>query len=131
MALTKATYSMITGAPVNVLDYMTPAQTADVLSNAGTIDVTAAVQSAFTAANGTKSVYFPDGSYVITGSVDCKNSEVSGQSMYGAKILCRLANARAFTNLGRNISNLSFIGTGVAPVDPSPPAGSSLTMRFG
>lgn len=117
MALTKASYSMTTGAPVNVMDYMTPAQVADVISNGATLDVTAAVQSAFTAANGTKSVYFPDGSYVITGSVDCKNSSVSGQSMYGAKILCRLVNARAFTNLGRNISNLSFIGTGYATAD--------------
>lgn len=117
MPLTKVSYSMITGSPVNVLDYMTAAQIADVLSNAGTIDVTAAIQSAFTAANGTKSVYFPDGSYVITSSVDCKNSSVSGQSMYGAKILCQLSNARAFTNLGRNISNLSFIGTGYSTAD--------------
>jgi len=117
MSLTKATYSMITGAPVNVLDYMTPAQIADVLSNAGTIDVTTAVQSAFTVANGTQSVYFPDGSYVISSPINCEGSSVFGESMYGTKILCHLSNARALTNLGRNINNLSLIGTGYSTAD--------------
>lgn len=83
----------------------------------GVTDDTAAIQNAFTAANGTKSVFIPDGSYVVTTSIDCKGSEVFGQSMYGSKILCHLSNARAFTNLGRNIDSLSFIGTGYATAD--------------
>jgi hypothetical protein len=37
--------------------------------------------------------------------------------MYQSVILCQLANARAFTNTGRNISDLAFVGTGFATAD--------------
>ena len=46
MALTKASFSMIQGAPVNVFDFMTPAQILDVQSGAATLDVTDAIQAA-------------------------------------------------------------------------------------
>lgn len=54
MALTKATYSMIQGAPVNVLDY-------GAVGN-GIANDTAAVQAAV---NTNKSIYFPKGVYLV------------------------------------------------------------------
>jgi len=54
MSLTKATYSMIDGAPVNVLDY---GATGD-----GTTDDTAAIQAAFDAS---RNVVFPPGTYIV------------------------------------------------------------------
>ena len=50
MALTKASYSMVEGAPINVFDYMTSAEIADVTSNTASLDVQPAVQAAIDAA---------------------------------------------------------------------------------
>jgi len=58
MALTKATYSMIQGAPVNVLDY-------GAVGN-GVADDTAAIQSAVTAGG---AVYIPEGVYLISANI--------------------------------------------------------------
>jgi hypothetical protein len=59
MTLTKATYSMIEGATVNVLDYGA--------DKTGVTDSTAAIQAAINAANsaGGGCVYFPSGVYTI------------------------------------------------------------------
>jgi hypothetical protein len=56
---------MIQGGVVNALDYMTAAQIANVISRAGTVDVTAAVQAAIN--SGAKAVYLPAGVYGIAG----------------------------------------------------------------
>jgi len=55
MSLTKVSYSMLSGAPVNVVD-----KGAD---NTGATDCSAAVLSAITEANGTRDIYFPSGTY--------------------------------------------------------------------
>lgn len=55
MALTKVTYSMIDGAPVNVLDYGAVGD--------GVADDTVAIQAAL---NTGSTVYFPDGTYKVT-----------------------------------------------------------------
>lgn len=52
MSLTKVSYSMITGAPVNVLDFGA--------DSTGVSDSSAAIQAAFDAGN---RIYFPDGTY--------------------------------------------------------------------
>ena len=65
MALTKATYSLIQGAPVNVFDYMTQAQKDNVSARLATIDVTDAVQAALDDAD-TYGVFFPTGRYGVT-----------------------------------------------------------------
>lgn len=59
MTLTKATYSMVSGAPFNVLDYGADAT--------GATDSTIAINNAITAANtaGGGEVYFPSGLYLI------------------------------------------------------------------
>lgn len=84
MSLTKASYSMIQGAPANILDYMTDAQKADVLSGAGTIDVSGVINSAITALTdytwkGTTrlteincsatTIFFPKGVYLIRNKI--------------------------------------------------------------
>lgn len=66
MSLTKVSYSMIQGTPLNVIDYMTDAQKTDVLSGTGTLDVTIAVQAAIDAAGATKQLIFPTGVYRVT-----------------------------------------------------------------
>jgi hypothetical protein len=83
MSLTKVTYSMIDGAPFNVLDYGA--------DPTGAADSTAAIQAAIDAAetginpdrftNGS-SVYFPSGTYKITSTLTINQSGISlvGQS---------------------------------------------------
>ena len=73
MSLTKASYSMITGSPVNVFDYLTPAQITAVQTNtyAGVADITSAVQAAITyIANTSGTLYFPQGVYQITATLN-------------------------------------------------------------
>ena len=66
MSLTKATYSMISGAPVNVFDYMTAAQIADVQAGTLAVDVTASINAAINAAKQISGqVYVPSGKYSI------------------------------------------------------------------
>jgi hypothetical protein len=58
MALTKATYAMIDGAPVNVLDYGA--------DPTGVADSTTAIQNAV---NASKTVYIPNGTYIISAPI--------------------------------------------------------------
>jgi len=51
----------------SVLDYMSPAEVADVISNTGAVDVTSAINDAF--ADGFKLYHFPEGTYRITSSI--------------------------------------------------------------
>jgi hypothetical protein len=76
MALTKVSYSMITGMYANVFDFMTAAQIADVQARTTNLDVTAAVQ---TALNSNKTVYFPAGVYKITATLTGKNCRLFGE----------------------------------------------------
>lgn len=59
MALTKASYSMVTGAPANVLDYGAKGD--------GTTDDTAAIQAALN--SGIKHILIPPGTYRITSTL--------------------------------------------------------------
>lgn len=73
MALTKATYSMIRGAPVNVLDYGA--------DPTGTVDSTAAIQAAIDDSAG-KVLFFPKGSYAITQlTVTANGTTLMGEAM--------------------------------------------------
>ena len=75
MALTKASFSMITGAYVNVLDY-------GAVGN-GVADDTAAIQAAVDAAVGNKLVFFPAGVYKITDTINLyKGSQLQGINRY-------------------------------------------------
>lgn len=76
MSLTKVTYSMIKGEVVNVFDYMTEAQIADVQAGTNTIDVTSPINAA-NAAAATKpfgaTVWFPAGIYRTTAEISIPN----------------------------------------------------------
>jgi len=65
MSLTKVSYSMIVGAPANVMDY-------GAVGN-GTTDDTTAIQAAID--SGAKSVYFPQGTYLISATLAIKDSD--------------------------------------------------------
>lgn len=87
MSLTKATYSMIKGAPVNVLDYGAIGD--------GVTDDTAAIQAAFDAAAAAKAaaaqtyVVFPPGSvFVISAKIDVDDVSIQGN---GATLLANSA----------------------------------------
>lgn len=78
MSLTKVTYSLIQGAAVNVFDYMTASEIADVQTGTPTLDVSAAIQAAID----TKlSVYFPCGVYGLTTGFTVA---MAGQRIYGS-----------------------------------------------
>lgn len=76
MALTKATYSMIKGAALNVLDY-------GAVGNGVTND-TAAIQAAATALTQGQTLYFPAGQYLI-GQVIFDGKSNIAVSAYGAR----------------------------------------------
>lgn len=67
MSLTKASYSLVNGAPLNVLDY---GATGD-----GTTNDTAAIQLAVTAAYAQqKALYFPSGTYLMASTITMGNN---------------------------------------------------------
>lgn len=94
MSLTKATYSMIQGAPYNVLDYMTDAQRQDVTSFTGALDVTSAIQAALAAPPNQGSpnwqpfvMVFPPGKYKVTGTISAGYQQHGAFIGYGATIV--------------------------------------------
>jgi hypothetical protein len=71
MSLTKASYSMTTGAVVNVLDYGATGN--------GITNDTAGIQAAIDAAQGTQQVFFPAGVYKVTSTLNLyKGSNLIG-----------------------------------------------------
>lgn len=76
MALTKASYSIIEGAPLNILDYGAVGD--------GVTDSTAAIQLAVNAAMAAnKRLYFPQGTYVVSSTITVTNGSGAGLFMYG------------------------------------------------
>lgn len=76
MALTKASYSMITGSPLNVLDF---GATGD-----GVTDDIIAIQLAInTAMSQNKRLYFPKGEYLVSGTITVTNGSGAGLFIYG------------------------------------------------
>lgn len=118
MSLTKATFSMVKGSYVNVFDYMTAAQIADVEAGTLTIDVRDAIQSAFRAAwnyptgTGRKVVYFPNGKYRVDSTISIAGISLLGESMSGSEIYYYGIDACLTNSTGENfIENLTFDGT--------------------
>ena len=75
MSLTKVSFSMITGAPVNILDYGAHSTTE---SGYTTFDSTAAIQVAINAAGAGGCVYIPTGQFIVS------NITIPGEfRMYG------------------------------------------------
>lgn len=81
MSLTKATYSMVNGAPLNVVDYGAVGD--------GLTDDTSAIQAAVDAAtaNRANEVHFPVGEYVITSTITLTSGiRLIGQGAMGAQV---------------------------------------------
>lgn len=145
MSLTKATYSMINGAPVNVFDFMTSAEQAAVLSYSFSTDVTTACQNALNSARtNNKNCYFPAGGYLVTGltipgdvnpPVDDRDSgmRIFGQgfgepfvltntggtvikSVTDAPVLKDILGTNPSSNGTIEIDNIRFDGTSTTPV---------------
>ena len=76
MSLTKVSYSMITGSPVNVLDYGA--------DSTGGTDSRAAIQAAIDAAMPTNgAVYIPNGTYLVSATLNCRNATGNSVSIIG------------------------------------------------
>ncbi|CAB4131065.1 hypothetical protein UFOVP133_42 [uncultured Caudovirales phage] len=99
MSLTKASYSMINGAPVNVVDY-------GAVGN-GATDDTAAFQAAATAASGAD-IQVPAGTYKITGDTD-----VTGNFMCSGDVSIPVVGSTTVaTNVRSGLLALSKVSTG-------------------
>jgi len=90
MSLTKATYSMISGSVVNVLDF---GAVGDYNRDTDTgTDSTSAIQAAISyaqnqpAGTGKNIVYFPEGSYKVTGTLSIGNVSLEGVGSYASVI---------------------------------------------
>jgi hypothetical protein len=110
MSLTKVSYSMITGAPVNVKDY---GATGD-----GVTNDTTAIQAAVNAANN-KQLIFPSGTYLINNTIlntSISNLDIVGEGYVLIKATANLSGSQMFTlgALGTtneiNVSNVNFNG---------------------
>jgi hypothetical protein len=91
MSLTKVSYSMISGEIINVFDYMTAAEIADVTSNTASLNVAVAVQAAITAATAAKKVLrLPAGTYRLEAILTISgNNWLIGDGKDGTKLQCR------------------------------------------
>lgn len=97
MSLTKVSYSMITGAPVNVKDY-------GAVGN-GTTDDTAAIVAAFAASS---SVYFPAGTYLLKSKITTTNAYIRGDSKSTTTILTEVADDVAISANLCKAENITF-----------------------
>lgn len=114
MSLTKATYSMIEGAPANILDYGAVGD--------GVADDTAALQAALDDCQG-KTIVFPSGTYKITNILYGRNPiqdaalvgqsdvQITGSFGYNLLKFCRTSNF--------SIQNITFNNQYVNAVDGS------------
>jgi hypothetical protein len=73
MSLTKASFSLINGAPVNVLDYGA--------DPTGTSDSKAAIQAAIDAGS---VIYIPSGTYLISGAINIGSATTGNKRIVGA-----------------------------------------------
>jgi hypothetical protein len=106
MSLTKATYSMIQGAPVNVLDYGA--------DPTGATDSTAAIQAALNAITTGGQVVFPPGTYLVSGSGSLLQPK-SNTAMIGTRTasVIRISSASAAASIfgiATSVSGLVFEG---------------------
>lgn len=118
MALTKVHDRISEGSMVNVFDYMTSAQIADVKANTASVDVTAAIQSAVDAASN-NTVYFPAGTYLTSSTITADNTSFMGQSAFDLSEIKYTATdgsaavaVSGYYNNGyyTTFTNMSFIG---------------------
>lgn len=110
MALTKATYSLIEGAPLNVLDFGAAGDDSN--------DDTAAIQAAFTeAASSGRAVYIPAGTYKTTASLTIANDIiVYGDGRERSTIKLYTASTATFALVCDIPDNFSVIGLDIGHI---------------
>lgn len=106
MSLTKVTYSMLHGAPINVLDYGAKGD--------GATDDTAAIQAALNAITTGGEVVFPPGTYLVSGSGYLLQPK-SNTALVGTRTasVIRIDSASASASIfgiGTSVSGLVFEG---------------------
>jgi hypothetical protein len=116
MSLTKATYSMISGATVNVFDFMTPAMIADVQARTGLVDTTAAIQAAIDSlSSGGGVVRLPKGKYKTTAELLIPINGISlvGDGQFGTNTIYDQGSTTIYgVHSGNSIVNIKgSIGT--------------------
>jgi hypothetical protein len=120
MALTKATYSMISGAPVNVFDFIPAAEHAAIQNKTSTYDCTADIAAAIAFADAItdaeKVVVWPAGWYCL-GKLDLTNTR---------EIMFRSDGYVLW--YGNNASNGFIFGS--TNYNPSNPSASTITAGF-
>jgi parallel beta-helix repeat protein len=120
MALTKVSYSMIDGASVNVLDFGATGN--------GTTNDTAAIQAAIDSRTSGGTVYFPRGTYSVTGiRIDGTSANLTNITLQGEGVASLLQIAASNTsNVIKSLSGSGFriaelkiqggLGRGVTPL---------------
>jgi hypothetical protein len=88
MSLTKASFSMVNGAPANVLDYGA--------DNTGTTECSAQIQAAIDA---NSSVYFPAGTYLIGTALSIGSATLGNKMLLGAGLKKTYLKATAAINM--------------------------------
>lgn len=115
MALTKVSYSMITGSPLNVLDYGAVGD--------GVTDCTQAFADAIAALGDGGALYIPDGIYMLDSlAMTGRSKALVGETMgsptltHGVILRCRAACADFVTisGVGHRIDNMFIDGNGFA-----------------
>lgn len=104
MSLTKVTYSMISGAPANVLDFGA--------DPTGLTDSQPAIDAALN--SGAGAVYFPDGTYLINDTLDVPNGvSLFGENMMTTKIVAGTGmadNIKLYLRGNQSVSDLYIDG---------------------
>jgi len=102
MALTKVSYSMIAGASVNVIDYGATGN--------GTTNDTAAIQAAIDSRTSGGTVYFPCGTYSVTGiRIDGTGANLTNITLQGEGVASLLQIAASNTsNVIKSLSGSGF-----------------------
>jgi hypothetical protein len=119
MSLTKVSYSMVTGAPANVLDFGA--------DPTGVADSTAAINAALAASD---IVYMPPGDYKTTASINVG----AGQQLYGAsgetKIRSNLSSGVAAIVVGNPANNVLSYGCVVRDMTISPQVDDTIGVQM-
>lgn len=120
MSLTKATYSMISGAVANVLDYGA--------DSTGVADSKTAIDNAL--ASGIKSVYFPAGTYKYLGQMTIPTGvNIFGAGMYASTIDFTYAGyAVVIQGIGSEVKDLTIDCSQEGVLFKTNPVGTAYTL---
>jgi hypothetical protein len=118
MSLTKVTYSMVSGAPGNVLDHGTN-------TTPGTTNMAPAINAAIAAHD---DVYIPEGIYNITSTILVPAGKRVRGAGAGTRIKSSLSSGVAAFTVGNPANNVLSYGCGVSDLNIEPPTANTGTI---